>query len=92
MTVSVSGDSIRLIGACLVEDAEPLLLAFQADPARSVDIGAATRLHLAVVQLLVAMRPSVTGVPTDPFLRDRLLPLLREAGTSRTIADVPDPV
>lgn len=77
MTVTVSGNAIHLVGACLVEDAEPLLLALQADPTRGVDVAAATRLHLAVVQLLLAARPAISGVPADAFLRDRLMPLLR---------------
>ncbi|MET0375370.1 MAG: hypothetical protein ABW128_14080 [Rhizorhabdus sp.] len=81
MSVTVMGDVIALVGACLVEDAEPLLVALQADPGRSVDVGEATRLHLAVVQLLLAARPPLTGVPADSVLRDRLLPLLREVNS-----------
>lgn len=92
MTVTVSGDTIHLTGACLVEDAEPLLLALQADPSRGVDVGTATRLHLAVVQLLLAARPAITGVPGDPFLRDRLLPMLRHINMSETIRAGLDPV
>jgi len=92
MTVIVSGDTIHLAGACLVEDAEPLLVALQADPTRGVDMGAATRLHLAVVQLLLAVRPALSGVPADPFLRDRLLPLLRQTRIGDTIADGSDPI
>jgi len=77
MSVIVTGDVIALVGACLVEDAEPLLVALQADPTRSVDVAEATRLHLAVVQLLLAARPTLTGVPADPVLRDLVLPLMR---------------
>lgn len=81
MSVTVTGNVIALSGACLVEDAEPLLVALQADPRRSVDITGATRLHLAVVQLLLAARPTLTGVPDDPILRDRLLPMLLQVNS-----------
>jgi hypothetical protein len=77
MSVLVSGDTVHLTGVCFVEDAEPLLLALLANPHCSVDLSAATRLHMAVVQLLLAARPSVAGVPADAFLRDRLMPKLR---------------
>lgn len=77
MTVRVVDGIIFLEGAPAVEDAEPLLLALQAAPDAVVDIAGASRLHMAIVQLLLATRPAIRGVPTDPFLRDRLLPLLQ---------------
>jgi len=77
MSVTVSGDIVHLTGACLVEDAEPLLLAFHANPACTVDVSGAVRLHMAVAQLLLAARPKVSGVPSDVFLRDHLFAKLR---------------
>jgi hypothetical protein len=77
MSVRVDQDVIHLEGACAVGDAETLLAALLARPAAIIDVGAATRLHLAVVQLLLTARPRVRGVPADPFLRDHVLPRLR---------------
>jgi len=87
MSVRVEQNIIHLDGACAVGDAEPLLAALQ-DCARAVvDISAATRLHLAVVQLLLATRPAIRGVPSDPFLRDQILPLLRQVNPDDAIRD-----
>ncbi|WP_294392405.1 hypothetical protein [uncultured Sphingomonas sp.] len=76
MTVRVEGDRVILSGPCLVEDAEPLLLALQAG-ARMVDWTAATRLHGALVQLLLAACMPVVGQVADPFLRAHVAPLLQ---------------
>lgn len=78
MSIRIDQQIILIEGACPVGDAEPLLAALQAVPEAVVDLSAATRLHLAVVQLLVASRATVRGVPADPFLRDHILPLLRQ--------------
>ena len=77
MTVRVDEDIVHLEGACPVNDAEPLLAALQVIPAVIVDVSTVTRLHLAVVQLLMASRATIRGVPADPFLRDFVLPQLR---------------
>jgi hypothetical protein len=79
MTVRIEQDVIHLEGQCRVEEAEALLVAFQEGGARIVDVGQLGRLHLSLVQILLAWRPEIRGVPGDPFLRDRLLPLLRRS-------------
>ena len=76
MSVSVERGIIRLSGACGVEDAEPLLVALQ-DGAVEVDLCAVTRLHAAVVQLLVAAQLHVATPPADPFLAGLVLPLIQ---------------
>jgi hypothetical protein len=78
MTVAAQNGVIRLHGRCLVEDAEPLLLALQDDPEATVDLAEASRLHLAVVQILLALRPSVTGTPQDPVVARHLLASLTQ--------------
>jgi hypothetical protein len=77
MSIQIENDVIRLQGACLVEDAEALLLALQ-DGCRQIDIGSATRLHLAIVQLLIAFRPKVLAMPDNSFIKLHLLPLFQE--------------
>lgn len=86
MSVRVEADIVYLEGACPVGDAEPLLAALQ-DRILTIDLSGATRLHLAVVQLLLMARPASRGVPADPFLRDHILPLLRQVSGEDAIAD-----
>ncbi|GAA0741421.1 hypothetical protein CA233_05880 [Sphingomonas sp. ABOLD] len=77
MTVRVDADAIYLVGRCPAEDADTLLVALQEAPDRTVDLGAAQRLHLAVAQVLLAARPPVCGVPSSDFLARYLLNLLQ---------------
>jgi hypothetical protein len=77
MSVRLDQNVIHLEGACPVGDAETLLAALRELPDADVDLGAVTRLHLALVQVLLAASRNVRGVPVDPFLRDHVLPLLR---------------
>jgi hypothetical protein len=74
MTVRVAGDAIYLEGRCAVDDAEPLFLAIREHPRLPVDIHLAERLHLAVAQVLLALRPELRGQPADPFLARFVLP------------------
>ncbi|MDF0489804.1 hypothetical protein PX554_16840 [Sphingomonas sp. H39-1-10] len=65
MSIRVEAGVIHLEGRCLVEDAEPLLLALQDDAGATVSLAGATRLHMAVVQVLLAARAPLTDVPAD---------------------------
>ncbi|WP_211852102.1 hypothetical protein [Plastoroseomonas hellenica] len=76
MTVTRDGATIRLQGRCRVEDAEPLASLLHATPGLTVDLGDCEGLHAAVVQALLAFAPKVVGTPSDPVLRDLILPLL----------------
>jgi hypothetical protein len=76
MTVRICDDVIYLEGRCLVEDAEPLLLALQDHVGMAVNLENAGRLHLAVVQILMAAKPPITGAPKDPIIGRLLLPAL----------------
>lgn len=77
MSVTVEADRIRLSGRCLAEDAETLLVALQEHPGLRVDIGGAQKLHLAVVQVLLAARPEIVGVPDNAFLAAHVVDLLQ---------------
>lgn len=77
MSVTVQPDSIALSGRCLAEDAEPLIVALQDHPGRPVSLEGVQRLHLAVVQVLLAARPETIGVPESPFLARHLAHLLQ---------------
>jgi hypothetical protein len=79
MTVKRDNDgTIILVGECGAEDAETLLehLQAQAPPAGqrsgqapTVDWSACTRLHAAVLQVLMAARPTIRGACGDAFVR-----------------------
>lgn len=74
MTINVEPGLVALSGRCAAEDAERLLSALQEEPDCLVDLSAATRLHTAVIQIIVAIRPKLRGVPSDPFLCEFILP------------------
>jgi hypothetical protein len=76
MTVRICDNVIHLEGRCLVEDAEPLLLALQDHTGLAVDLENATRLHLAIVQILMAVRPAISGTSKDPIVARFLLQAL----------------
>ncbi len=76
MSVRVDGMMIHIVGNSPVEDAEPILTALQDEPDRTVDLSAATRLHSAVAQILIGLRPKIVGSPSDPFQVKHLMSLL----------------
>ncbi|MFH5923011.1 hypothetical protein [Roseomonas xinghualingensis] len=76
MSVRLEGSVIRLEGECRAEDAEPLLSLLQEEAGRVVDLTSAVRLHTAVIQVLLALRPPLAGPAGDPFLARWLAPLL----------------
>jgi hypothetical protein len=92
MTVTLVGDQIRISGAGRIEDAENLVALLQGNNRRVVDLAEAEVLHTAVVQVLLAFRPGLAGLPDDPFFRTWLMPgltgTLTEPGIVTTAADV----
>ena len=69
MTVKAEGaGTILLEGDCLVEDAETLLNALLASPGRPLDWRGCQRLHTAVLQVVLASRPSIIGSCGDPLV------------------------
>jgi hypothetical protein len=78
MTVALDGTVVRLTGECRVEDAEPLLAMLQEQAGRNVDLSEARRLHTAVLQILMAIRPEIRGGSLDAFLRTWIEPLLTQ--------------
>jgi hypothetical protein len=83
MSVELDGDVIRVMQEGRIEDAETLSGLLQADPCRRIDLGGASRLHTAVLQVLLAFRPRLAGPTGDDFVNTWLLPeLTRAADTS----------
>ena len=60
--------SIVLEGHCPVDDTEPLFQMLQATPAGPVDWTQCSRLHTAIVQLILIARPLFTGPCGDPLV------------------------
>lgn len=78
MSVRFDDGLIRIEGDGVVEDAEALLALLQMHDA-PVDLSRCGRLHTAPFQILLALRPPITGFPSDAFARDRLVPMLSAA-------------
>ncbi|MDO7841789.1 hypothetical protein [Sphingomonas immobilis] len=77
MSVRVDGDVIHLAGRCRAEDAELLIVALQEHPGAAIDLSATQRLHLAVLQVLLAARPPVLGIPDSEFLAQHVVDLMQ---------------
>jgi hypothetical protein len=71
MTVRLTDDgAIMLEGDCPVEDAETLARFLLLDPSAAVDWRACDLAHTAVIQILLAARPTTRGPPRSAFLSD----------------------
>lgn len=69
MSVARSADgTVVLAGDCGVEEAEPLLQMLVATPGASLDWRLCTRLHTAVIQVVLAAKPRLTGPCGDAFV------------------------
>lgn len=68
MSIRIEGDMIMLEGRGSVEDAETLLLALQQQPDAAVSVEKVQKVHMAVLQILLALRPPIRGTAASPFL------------------------
>lgn len=69
MTVRRGDDGVIVLeGECPVEDAETLLQLLQAQPKGPVDWSGCTRLHTAVLQVLMAAAPPMRGECGNAFV------------------------
>ena len=62
--------TILLEGVCPVEDAESLLQLLQATPRASLDWTRSGHLHTAVLQVILATRPTLVGRCGDPWVAE----------------------
>ena len=63
-----SSGTIVLSGQCAVDEAEPLLQLLLETPGAAVDWTRCTGLNTAILQLVIAIRPSLKGPCGDPFI------------------------
>ena len=83
MTVVIEKDRILLQGIYDADDVEVLMSALREPGPSIVDLSEADHLHTAILQVLLAFRPSITGTPRDTFIRTWLIPVLVAERTSR---------
>ena len=77
MTITVAEHGgIHLDGVCPIDDAESLLRCLLASRDTTVDWRGCVQAHSAVIQILLATRPTVLGPAADGFLRTHIAPLL----------------
>lgn len=84
MSVRRIEDAVALVGDCSIEDAELLLGLLLDDPAAPIDLQGCGRVHTAVVQVLLAARRPVRGVPGNSLVADWILPQLLDASGEST--------
>jgi hypothetical protein len=78
MTVTVRQDGvIELSGRCGVEDAEALQRHILVAGGSAIEWADCEQLHAAVLQVLLAAKPRLQGVPSSSFLAIHVAPLLR---------------
>lgn len=76
MTISADAGRIRLAGRLAREDAEPLLALMLDMPVAAVDWTGCEFAHSAVIQVLLASRRTMLGLPASDFLRAWIAPAL----------------
>jgi hypothetical protein len=82
MPVVTTDTHATLAGVVAVEDAETLTAWCAEHPGAPVVVDGLEALHTAALPVLLAIRPPVTGVPADPFLRDTVMPWLAPTETA----------
>lgn len=76
MPVTFAKSVATLSGVITVDDAEPLAQWLRETSRPKVRLIRCTHLHTAAFQALLAARPVITGLPTEPFLARWIMPLL----------------
>jgi hypothetical protein len=72
MGIRYQKKSATLLGLVCAEDAEILLNWLKSRPEAAVNVTRCKQMHAAVLQVLLALQPKITGVPADPWLRAAL--------------------
>ncbi len=76
MPVSYKKTVAVLEGICSVEEAEGLLEWLVQHPRGKVNLKHCEHLHSAVLQVLMALRPTLSAPPADPDMAAWLLPAI----------------
>jgi len=70
-----------LQGVCTVDEAEQLLEWLAQHPKGKVNLKQCEHLHSAVLQVLMALKPPLSAVPSDPVMASWLLPAISKSDT-----------
>ena len=76
MPLRFGKNSVVFEEVCAVEEALPLLEFLHATPGARVNLRACIHMHTAILQVLMAVRPKISALPEEDFLRRWLTPLL----------------
>lgn len=76
MPMTFDESTVRMEGACGVEDAPALAEWLDAITTPTADLKDSTHLHTAIVQALAEAAVPVCAAPADPFLARWVAPLL----------------
>ncbi len=76
MPMTFDESTVRMEGACGVEDAPALSEWLDAVDRPTADLADTTHLHTAIVQALAEAAVPVSAAPADPFLARWVAPLL----------------
>lgn len=68
MPFDLRDDCLLLTGDCPIEEAEPLLDTLRGATVSVVDLAGLERAHTAVLQVLMAVAPTIRGCPADPVI------------------------
>ncbi|PWJ55694.1 hypothetical protein SAMN06264364_10257 [Quadrisphaera granulorum] len=92
MPLTTADRTAVLTGAVTVEDAESLAAWLRGTVEPQVDLSGCEHLHTAVLQAVMAAGAAVVAEPTDPFLRDVVVPILRTQELAEpTVEPTPEP-
>lgn len=81
MSIQFTDEQAALQGVVVVEEAEALSGRLKEQPQTAVNLTECESMHTAVLQVLLALRPPMTGQPADPWLA-RVLE--RHSGVTRS--------
>lgn len=68
MAIRYARSQAHFEGRCAVEEALALVEFLRRRPRGKVALAKCTGLHAALLQVILAMRPTVTSLPADPLL------------------------
>lgn len=76
MPIELKQDVARLSGKCTIDDTSAFYEWLQQHPQGNVDLRDCEHLHMSILQLLMAAKPSIAAEPNNKFVQ-HWLPYMR---------------
>ncbi len=76
MPVTYQENAVVVEGTCSLEDVEKLLEWFEVHPKGTLNLKQCKHFHSAILQVFMIIRPEITELPDDPYLRDWVVPAM----------------